>query len=92
MVKFKGFEIRPYQGDKHKLEVIKWTKNSNGKDYCFVVAFIDWDDDELSWDFRSVGTRFLDYYEDGLCEFIKKFLDLTTFLLYKAESGEDVEI
>ena len=45
--------------------------------FCFTVAFIEWNDKEPCWEVRSVGTRFLEYYEEGLCEFVYKWLELT---------------
>ena len=44
-----------------------------------MVAWIDWNDHEPCWEFSSVGTRFIDDYEDGLCEYIKKVLELLEF-------------
>ena len=76
--RFKDFELRPcgeINGKHHTLELVKWCK-SNGEERCYVVAWIDWNDREPCWEFRSVGTRFIDDYEDGLCEYIKRSLKL----------------
>lgn len=43
---------------------------------CFSIAQIWWNEKEPCWEFKSVGTRFIEYYENGLCEYIKKFLEL----------------
>ena len=76
--------------DQKKWDVVKWctcdphevVDGMTGKKkvidtYCFSVAFLEWDDKEPCWEMRSVGTRFLEYYEEGLCEFILKWLELT---------------
>ena len=44
--------------------------------YCFVIAFLEWNEKEPYWEMHSVGTRFLEYYEEGLSEFILKWLEL----------------
>ena len=73
-----------------KWEVVKWCKRKEparvydlelgafkmSDTYCFVIAYVEWNEKEPCWEFRSVGTRFLEYYEDGLCEFICKWLEL----------------
>lgn len=73
-----------------RFEVIKWYKTdepievtsaSTGqkmlKDtFFYVVAFIEWNKKEPCWEFRSVGTRFLEDYTEGLCEYIMQFLKL----------------
>lgn len=77
--------------DPKRWDVVKWEKHDNpiqvtewetGKKkmqdtFCFSVAFLEWNDKESCWEMRSVGTRFLEYYEEGLCEFILKWLELT---------------
>lgn len=45
--------------------------------YCFSVASLAWNDKNDCWDMSAVGTRFLEYYEEGLCEFILKWIELT---------------
>ena len=44
---------------------------------CYSVAQIWWNDKEPCWEFKSIGTRFLEDYQEGLCEFILKWLELT---------------
>lgn len=78
IARFKNFEIIPcgeINSKHHDFELVKYY-NYNGKECCYVVAWIDWNDHEPCWEFSSVGTRFLDDYEDGLCEYIKKVLEL----------------
>ena len=82
---FKGFEIRKYQGNPEKYEVIKWS--SAAKEWCYVVAFIDWNKKEPCWEFRSVGMRFIEDYKEGLCEFIQKFMELVDAI--RKEEGEE---
>lgn len=80
--RFKGFEIvtcGEINSKSHTLELVRWYE-SKGKEYCYVVAWLDWNDREPCWELHSVGTRFLDDYEEGLCQYIRavlKVLDLT---------------
>ena len=87
--------------DPKRFEVVKWrncepcevTDALTGEKkiitrHCFVVAWIKWDDKEPGWEFESVGTRFLDYYEEGLCEFIRKWLELTDLTRRFTEENE----
>lgn len=72
-----------------RYEVVKWQKHKPievldlqtgekkmSDTNCFSVARIYWNDREPCWEFESVGTRFLEYYENGLCEYILKWLEL----------------
>ena len=74
--RFGDFQLRvcgEHNGKRHKMELIKWHKDTAGE-WCYVVAFVDWNPKEPCWEFRSVGTRFIDDYENGLCEYIKRIL------------------
>lgn len=75
--------------DPKKWDVVKWVKcdpheaidlkTGEKKMYdkhCYSVAFLEWNSKEPCWEFRSVGTRFLEDYEEGLCEFILKWCEL----------------
>ena len=81
-MKFKNFEIQKCTGinAKHaKYEVVKWSDTvleATGKPWCWVIAFIRWNEKEPCWEFESVGMRFINDYESGLCEFIQKFMEL----------------
>ena len=70
-------------------EVVKWGhceptevidietgKKKISDTYCFVIAFLKWNEKEPCWEMNSVGTRFLEYYEEGLIEFILKWFEL----------------
>ena len=77
--------------DPKRWDIVKWAKHDKlmevtdwetGKKkmqdtFCFSIATVKWNDKETCWEFRSYGTRFLEYYEGGLCEFILKWLELT---------------
>ena len=77
--------------DQKRWDVVKWCKREKpisvydldlcdykmSDTYCFSVAFLEWNNKKSCWEMRSVGTRFLEYYEEGLCEFILKWLELT---------------
>ena len=79
-VRFKNFEIRECIGvnaKRNRYEVVKWsdkTLESTGRLYCWVVAFIRWNEKEPCWEFECVGMRFIDDYEEGLCAFIQRFM------------------
>ena len=73
-MRYKDFEIRETHSQHSKYEVVKWYDSPSGKPWCYVVAFICWNPKEPCWVFESVGTRFIDDYENGLCEFISMFL------------------
>lgn len=57
--------------------------------YCFVIAFLEWNEKEPCWEMHSVGTRFLEYYEEGLCEFILKWLESNDSTRKFTEARED---
>jgi hypothetical protein len=61
------------------MEVTEWEtgKKKIQDKFCFSVATVEWNEKEPCWEFRSYGTRFLEYYEEGLCEFVLKWLELT---------------
>lgn len=88
--------------DPKKWDVVKWQRHdpievtdwkTGGKKIithsCYSVAQILWNDKEPCWEFKSVGTRFLEYYEDGLCEFILKWLELTDLTRKLMEAKEE---
>lgn len=73
-MRFKDFEIHPCVGinaETHDFELVKYKGG-----YCYVVAWLDWDSSEPCWEFSSVGTRFLEDYEEGLSEWIMSFLEM----------------
>lgn len=78
-MKFKDYQIRPYRGFNdivaNKYELVKWTVDNEGASYCFVIAFIEWNKKEPCWEFRSVGTRYLEHSINGLNEWVLKYLD-----------------
>lgn len=77
--KFKNFEIWPairlgQSGtetvpDKYAVEYI-------GNKSKFIIAFIEYDNSESCWDFKSIGTRYLEYREAGLEKFILSVINL----------------
>ena len=88
--------------DPKKWDVVKWYKTDKpvevtdaktGEEkledtFCYSVAQIWWNEKELCWEFKSFGTRFLYDYEDGLCEFILKWIDLTNLTRKLMEAEE----
>lgn len=87
--RFKDFELKPcgeINGKHHIFELVKWNRE-NGMDWCYVVAWVDWNKREPCWEFTSVGTRFLEEYEDGLCEYIMGCLNLLNKLTNLMQEG-----
>lgn len=88
--------------DPKKWDVVKWVtrekptevfdlelgKKKLSDTFCFSVALLEWNEKEPCWEFRSVGTRFLEYYEEGLCEFVLKWTELACLALSFTEDGQ----
>lgn len=93
-MKFKDFEIRPtyfLDGNTNpkRFDVVRWYKTDKPQDsFCCSVAQIWWNDKEPCWEFKSIGTRFLEDYQEGLCEFILKWLELTDLTRKFTEAKE----
>lgn len=71
---FKDFEIRPVKSldgviDPNRFELVKWYKPG----YCFVVAWLEWDNKEPCFELTSVGLRLVENWADGLDQFIVKW-------------------
>ena len=85
-MRFKNFEIRkctflgdPPTPDYHKwnFDLVKWAKHEESdREYCFSVGRLTWDRKEPGFEFRSVGTRYLEEREDGLEEWLLKWCEL----------------
>lgn len=60
--------------------IVKDKEVTENDKYCYSIGFLEYDFDEHGYNFESVGTRFLEDYEDGLCEWI---LDVIGTLLPK---------
>ena len=69
--------VKWYKTDEPK-KVIDWKtgKEKTQDMFCYSVASFYWNDKEPCWEFESVGTRFLEDYEEGLSEFVLKVLEL----------------
>lgn len=83
-MRFKDFEMRKINDDKY--EVVKWTDN-----YCITIAFINYDKHEGSWEFESVGMRFIDEYEFGLCKYIEKYMGLVDAIKNYSTENNDID-
>lgn len=74
--------------DPDRYEVVKWQHASKPfeatnletgekhmmQDYCFCIATLIYDPDEGNWCMESVGTRFMEYYEEGLNQYILSWI------------------
>lgn len=96
-MKYRDFEIRKpgYLVDNDgttkvtRYELVKWFKRDNGESpYCLVIAWITRNDKECSWDFTSVGMRFIDYYETGLAEYVRNYVHILEMIWQDADKGE----
>ena len=84
-MRFKQFEIRkctflgdPPTPDYHKwnFDLVKWDQGWNGEEYCYSIGHLEWNCKELCFEFRSCGTRYLKYREDGLEEWLLKWCEM----------------
>ena len=77
-IKFKDFAIDiPHYIDNRKpnsneYNVVKQNNNGTG----FVIAKFYWDSKETCWEFKSIGTRYLEYYSEGLNEWLLKVMNM----------------
>lgn len=77
-MKYRDFEIVKDALGKPSYAVVKWLRQENGKPpECVLIAKLDMDNTG-EWHFRSIGMRFLDYYEDGLVEFVRNYVRILT--------------
>lgn len=86
------FQVVKWYKTKEPIEVTDWhTGEKKMKDtFTYAVAEIYWDEKEPGWEFESYGTRFLEDYQDGLAEFILKWLEQYD-LVREKEAGADDE-
>lgn len=56
-MRFRNVEFRWSQINK-KYELVKWYKDRNEKEFCYVVAFFD--ETKEGYDMRTVGNRFFE--------------------------------
>ena len=102
-MRFKNFEIRkctfvgdPPTPDYHKwnFDLVKWDKwNDNGveKDYCYSIGRLEYDRKEPGFEFRSIGTRYLEHREDGLEEWLLKWCEMKE-VEYRYEEEDNYEM
>ncbi len=81
-MRFKDFKItKPaFLGDPPSEDYDKYhfsvSKLSDDKSHVFVIAKLSWNPKENAFDFSSVGTRYLEYREDGLEQWLLKWCEL----------------
>ena len=76
-MQFKDFEIRPVKSldgviDPKRFELVKWYNHGS----CFVVAWLEWNDNEPCFELTSVGLRLVENWVDGLDKFIIKWCEM----------------
>ena len=75
--------------DRNRFELVKWYdhepqgvtnlrtgKVENSTRSCFVVAWLEYDNKDGFWDFKSVGLRLVENWTDGLDQFIVKWCEM----------------
>lgn len=78
-IKFKDYFIsKPMYLDGHEpdpwhFDVCKYHKDLRTH---FVIASFYWNDNEPGWEFNSCGTRYLQYYTEGLNEWLLDVMKL----------------
>lgn len=81
-MRFKQFEIRkptligdPPTEDyyKYNFDLIKWADDNS---HCWSIGHFKYNLKEHCFDFRSVGTRYFEYREDGLEKWLLKWCEL----------------
>mgnify|MGYP000558946905 CR=1 FL=1 len=56
-MRFRNIEFR-WSKCNNKYELVKWYKNTNEGEHCYVIAFFD--KDKEGYDMRTIGTRFFE--------------------------------
>lgn len=86
-MRYKNFEIRkptligePPTKDyfKYNFDLVKWDASNS---HCWSIAHLIYNEFECSFDFESVGTRYLKDREDGLEEFIMRWCKLMEIII-----------
>ena len=81
-MRFKQFEIRKitFLGNqptedyhKYNFDLVKWSGDNS---HCWSIGTLRWNKKEPCFEFESVGTRYLEYREDGLEEWLLKWCEL----------------
>lgn len=79
-IRIDDIEVRPYRTFENKndmYEIIKWQKDSIGKDYCYVISFAKKSGDD--YDIISVGKRPWELNDDDQKNYnviVKMFFEL----------------
>lgn len=79
-IRIDDIEIRPYRAFENKndmYEIVKWQKDSIGKDYCYVISFAKKSGDD--YDIISVGKRPWELNDDDQKNYniiVKMFFEL----------------
>lgn len=87
---FKNFEIRNcgVEEQKHDYEVVRW-RDDKCSSTCYTIAFLRFNENECGYEMNTVGSRFFDDYEPGLCEFLSAFLVFATKSIVLRERYEE---
>jgi len=89
---FKDYTIsKPVYLDGTKPDKLAFTvcKKCTHSDSWFVIASFWWNYDEPCWEFKSCGTRYLEYYSKGLNEWLLKVMDLLQVQIYANDEDEE---
>jgi hypothetical protein len=89
---FKDYFIsKPVNLSKKEPEPNKYTvcKMNKGDKTHFVIADFWWNDREPCWEFKSVGTRYLEYYSEGLNDWLLKCMNALECDIYAEQNKEE---
>lgn len=93
-MRFKDFEIRPelqdFKGNaiRNKYELVKWAEMKDNQitpNFCYVVAFLEWNPKEPCWELRPVGLRLMQDWVDGLDKWIIKWCEMAAVCMEEDE-------
>ena len=92
--KFKDFEIRDvvYFDNNHdnkiRFDIIKWFKDEkSGKDICFSIGFLEWNDKEPCFELQSGSLRWLEYSTEELNQWLLKWCEMKSYEILKGNES-----
>ena len=85
-MRFRDVEFRWSEFNK-KYELVKWFKDSNDKELCYVLAFFD--ETKEGYDMRTVGDRF---FEDKDAWIVGKHaIEFLNAMFYELQKEKELE-
>ncbi len=85
-MRFRDVEFR-WSKCNNKYELVKWYKDSNDKELCYVVAFFD--ETKEGYDLRTVGDRFFEDKDSFIVG--KHAIEFLNAMFYELKKEEELE-